>query len=99
MPPTPLTTTIASVLGVADATPSQPVWELIQEIDEFVDYEYYLPDVNGLGMRLRITLNLDDYEASLNLIGDTEDGDQQFERTDIRIPWDYALQVTNHSFE
>lgn len=96
MSPPTLQDTIASALGVGPAPKQKPVWQLIQEDDEYADYEFYVPDVNECGLRLRITRVKEEQTAYMTVIADDVNGRVFAEHSDIALPYAYACRVTNH---
>jgi hypothetical protein len=75
-----------------------PVWELWNDDGHYADYGHWIPDSNGYGARLRITLDLEDSTAYMTLVVDNEYGDTFVEQGSISIPWDVAVSMTNHTF-
>lgn len=71
-------------------------WVFIQECDEYTDYETYVPDHGGYGVRLRVCFNVDDHSAWMELVVDDENGSVFVERHSIPIPWDVAAAMTGH---
>lgn len=74
----------------------QPVWTLVNEDFDYVDYEHYVPDVNHHGVRLRLTLNVENQTARLYATVDNEYGTVFAEsETGLEVPWHVAVALTN----
>lgn len=74
-------------------------FQLVQRYSEYTDYDAHLPDQNGVGLRIRITLiEQGDRGAYLTVIGDKADcSGPLFESDTIDIPEDWALKITAHT--
>ena len=74
----------------------QPVWTRVNDDFDYVDYEHYVPDVNHHGVRLRLTLNVENQTARLYATVDNEYGTVFAEsQTGLEVPWHVAVALTN----
>jgi hypothetical protein len=72
------------------------VWECVNDAFDYSDYEHYVDDVNGYGVRLRISLHHEYATAYVTLIIDDEHGERYLEGTISKLPYAVAAAMTNH---
>lgn len=75
-------------------------WTLEQIADEYRDYDLPIPDVNGHGMRMRLTIDTAVRRAYLTLTLDNEDCDcfVDGECLDVPLPWALAIAQGTDGF-
>ena len=68
----------------------------VQDNDEYADYDYYLPDQGGYGMKIRLTIIKESNTAYMVMRGDTaDDGDAVFEQEGF-VPIEWAKAMTGY---
>lgn len=75
-----------------------PVWECVSSDSEYTDYEHWIPDVNGYGARLRISLCHETRTAYATAVIDDQFGERYIEdQVPGDLPWAVALAMTQHT--
>lgn len=93
-----VTDTVKALL-LSKQPPASGVWQLVGSDSEYSDYEYYVPDVNGYGARLRISLAHKDRTAWVTVVIDDQDGERYIEdAVPGELPWVVAVAMTQHTF-
>lgn len=83
-----------------------PVWEMVNDerdtgsggyADCYTDYEHYVPDVNGVGVKLRVSICTDGDKrtATLSVLADSDTG--EFGEASMPLPLVAALAMTGHN--
>lgn len=78
------------LLGVQDASP----WVHIQSFEEYEDYDAYLPDSDGIGVILRLTLIPYEQRAYMSFRINDINGDDYGESRGTNVPWDIAVRMS-----
>lgn len=73
------------------------VWQCVGDDSEYSDYEHFVPDVNGYGARLRITLAHSSRTCWVSVVIDDQDGERYIENSvPGELPWEVAIAMTQH---
>lgn len=79
----------------ADAKPSKLTWNLVHVAAPYSDYETSIPDANGFGVLLLLTLDDELSRAWISVVVDDKNGDR-FGEGDVPVQWDAAVAMTGH---
>ena len=70
-------------------------WRFENEGDGYIDYDFGLPDMNGHGGRLRLTLNCNNGTAYMVIVLDDMNGTEHMEHCTSPIPLAWANAIAS----